>query len=190
MRIAGAHVLLVSLAFASGCGQKGPPDWSSECPDFAQHQVPCCTGGQGSVEGRFGNDDARFVVDSGAGFAIQAGCTAPSFQIAAIARGITAPAPASVDLSFRLDASGRPDAVSASYFITDSQQGQLFGNDRLMNGQLVPTDFSLQVEERSPWHIAGRFAGTLVRDPHGTPASIQVNATFRFDTVYFDWPPD
>jgi hypothetical protein len=190
MRIAGTHALLVWLTLASGCAEKGPPSWASECPDFAQHWVPCCSGGQGSVEGTFGTDQARFVAGGGGGFANQAGCTAPLFQLDASARAFTAPAPAHFTLDFRLDATGTPSAVSALYFHADNQQGQLFGNTRVANGQLVPTDFSVQITERRPWHVAGRVTGTLVRDPHTAPVSIPVIATFAFDTVYFEWLPD
>jgi len=42
--------------------------WASECPDFDQHWVPCCSGGKGAFEGRFGNEDVRLLVDSDGGW--------------------------------------------------------------------------------------------------------------------------
>jgi hypothetical protein len=179
--------LLLGVTLASGCREKGPPAWASECPEFDQHWVACCNGGQGAVEGRFGTEDAHFVVDGGRGFALQAGCTAPSFQIEGRVRETSAPAPFNLSLRFRLDAGGTPSGLSVSYFRADDRQGQLFQNNTLVNGQLVPTDAAVQIDERRPWHVRGRLTGTLIRDPHRDAIPIQMNATFGFDTVYFEW---
>jgi hypothetical protein len=182
--------LLLGVTLASGCREKGPPAWASECPEFDQHWVACCNGGRGAVEGRFGTEDARFVVDGPAGFALQAGCTAPFFQIAGRARVTSAPAPFDLELRFRLDAGGTPGGLWVSYFRADDRQGQLFANTELVNGQLVLTDAAVQIDERRPWHVRGRLTGTLTRDPHPDATPIQMNATFDVDTVYFEWPED